>query len=127
MNYLKLQENNLRQQYKHRILMMNWFMNNLEAIANFAAILTAVVALFGYGAYRWDQYEKRKKLENYLKAEKDVGNDKGQRSLLHLMAKLDMTENQLKKAASKSKNIVTKVTVKEKTGKADTLLLEWKE
>ncbi len=74
---------------------MNWFMNNLGIIANFSAIITAIVALFGYGTYRWDQCGKRRRLESYLKSEKAIGADQGQPSLLHLMANVGMTEAEL--------------------------------
>ena len=53
-------------------------MTYLGIIANIAAILTAVIAVFGYGAYRWDQLCKRQRLESYLKAEKTKANDRGQ-------------------------------------------------
>ena len=44
-------------------------------------------------------HSKRIQLENYLKAEKAAGRDKGQRTILHLMARLGLTEE--RSAASK--------------------------
>lgn len=102
---------------------MSWF----SILANIAAILTAVIAAFGYGAYRWDQRKKREKLENYLKAEKATDKDQGQRSLLHLMANVGMTEAELIQASFRSKQIKRKIAKDDETGRADTLLLEWKE
>jgi hypothetical protein len=74
-----------------------------------------------------DQRQKRQRLERYLKQEKAKGKDRGQRSLTHLMAKLAMTEEQLRTVASKSGNIDYKVTINEESGRADALLLEWNE
>ena len=102
---------------------MDW---DIGEIANYSAIITAGVAVFGYGAYRCDQFGKRKRLETYLKAEKDVGKDSGLRSLLHLMANVGMTEAELIQASFRSKHIGRKIAKNEETGRADALLLEWK-
>ena len=99
----------------------------LGTIANIAAILTAMVAVFGYGYYRFDQWHKRHRLENYLKSEKENAADRGQRTLLHLMAKLGMTEAELLQASFRSKHISRKISPDDKTGRAEALLLEWKE
>jgi len=104
-----------------------WIADNLGAIANVSAILTAVVAIFGYGAYRVEQCSKYKKLENYLKAEKSKGKDFGQRSLLHLMANVGMTEAELIQASFRSNHIKRKIAPDEKTNRAEALLLEWSE
>ena len=101
-------------------------MADLATVANIAAILTALVAGFGYGAYRFDRYRKRRKLEAYLKAEMARGTDKGQRSLLHLMARLGMTEAELLQASFQSAHIDRKVAADDKNGRASALLLEWK-
>lgn len=95
--------------------------------ANISAILTAIVAVFGYSVYRWDQCQKRIKLEQYLKDQKNANVDKGQRSLLHLMAKLGLTEAELLQSSFRSKNIHRRVAADDKTGRAEALLLEWQE
>lgn len=100
---------------------MSW----LATIANIAAILTALVAVGGYSAYRIDQYFKRRQLEIYLKSEKQKQLDHGQRSLLHLMAKLGMTTSELLQASFKSNHVDRKVSANDKTGRAEALLLEW--
>lgn len=101
--------------------------DNLGTIANIAAIITAVIAVFGYGAYRWDRWKKCDRLENYLKVEKTKGKNRGQRSLLHLMANVGMTEAELIQASFRSKHIVRKIAKDHETGRADALLLEWKD
>ena len=100
-------------------------MIELGTIANVAAILTALVAAYGYGAYRMDQHGKRGSLEQYLKSEKEKRKDRGQRSLLHLMAKLGMTEAELLQASFRSKHIDRKISPDRKTNRAEALLLEW--
>lgn len=99
-------------------------MDDLSTLANMAAILTAVIAVFGYGAYRLEQYSKRSHLEGYLKAESS-GDDLGQRSLLHLMAKVGMTEAELIQASFQSDHIVRKIAKNDTTGRAAALLLQW--
>lgn len=101
-------------------------MNDIEIIADISAILTAIVAVVGYSCFVIDRYVKQCKLEKYLKNEKQDG-DKGQRSLLHLMAKLGMTEPELLQASFRSKYIVRRVGVDKETKRADVLLLEYKD
>lgn len=102
---------------------MTWF----GVLANVSAILTAVVAVFAYGSYRWSQYQKCQRLESYLKSEKAKSTNRGQRSLLHLMAKVGMTEAELIQASFRSTHIDRKIAKDDKTGRADALLLEWVE
>lgn len=102
-------------------------MTCLGIIANIAAILTAVIAAYGYGKYCLDRNQKCQQLEKHLKVEKTKGKDSGQRSLLNLMAKVGMTEAELIQASFRSKHIVRKIAKDEETGRADALLLEWKE
>jgi hypothetical protein len=101
--------------------------SNLGNIANVSAILTAFIAIFGYCYYQSDRYKKCKLLEDYLKAEKQASKDQGQRSLLHLMAKVGMTEAELIQASFRSKHISRKIAKDPETGYANTLLLEWVE
>ena len=117
---------------------MDW----LGPFANLAAILTAAVAVFGYGAYLLDRYRKRRRLERYLRSERqnaearekdETGGegtrkkDTGQRSLLHLMARLGMTEAELLQASFRSSHIKRRVARDDQTGRAAALLLQWQE
>jgi hypothetical protein len=77
----------------------------LGMASNWAAILTAIVAVWAYGRYVWIRHQKRTSLEEYLKAEKAHGTDKGQRTILHLVAHLSMTENDVLDAAFRSKRV----------------------
>ena len=104
---------------------MSWIVAHLGTIANVAAILTAIIAFFGYGAYLLDQRSKRTSLEKYLRAEKQGGTDRGQRSILHLMANVGMTEAEIIQASFRSKNISRKIAKDDSSGRAEALLMEW--
>lgn len=84
-------------------------MNRLEFFANWAAILTALVAA---GAYSWYQIQidqKRRKLEAYLKSEKEKDSDlrrQGQHNIVHLMAVLGFTADEILQASFRSKKII---------------------
>jgi hypothetical protein len=101
--------------------------SDLSFWANLAAILTAVIAVFGYGKYQWDACTRRKKLETYLKCEKEKGNNQGQRSALHLMARLGLTEAEILHASFSSKHIARKVAKDPETNRADALLFEYED
>lgn len=92
--------------------------------ANWAAILTAAIAVWGYASYRRDRCAKKSRLEAYLKAEKGEGKNMGQRSVKHLVANLGISENEVLDAAFHSKNIRC-VTTKGGNGFVDLLLLEY--
>lgn len=102
-------------------------MNDLSFWANLAAILTALIAVFGYGKYQWDACTKRKKLEAYLKSEKEKAKDQGQRSALHLMARLGLTEAEILHASFSSKHIIRKVAKDPETSRAEALLFEYED
>ena len=100
-------------------------MTDISTIANIAAIFTALIAAYGYGSYRIDRYLKDSRLVEYLKSEKNVKEDKGQRSLLHLMANVGMTEAEILQASFRSKHIKRKLAKDNKSGRAEAILLEW--
>ena len=102
---------------------MTW----LGALGNIAAILTAAVAAVGYSLYRWDHRKKREKLEAYLKAEKAKGTDRGQRTILHLIAELGLTESEILHASFVSDHIDRRIAPDPKTNRATELLLEWRD
>lgn len=95
----------------------------LGLAANWAAILTAVVAAFAYGRYEWARWDKRSRLEAYLKEEKAKGTDKGQRTILHLTARLSMSESDVLDAAFRSKRVRC-VTASDEKGRVALLLFE---
>ena len=101
----------------------------LDALGDFAAIATAVVAVAAYGKYLFDRRQQRIRLENYLSTEKQLSLRRrseapsGKHTVLHLVARLGMSENQIVDAAFRSKKV--KLSVSSDTrGHAKTLLLE---
>jgi hypothetical protein len=100
--------------------------DTLSIVSDWAAILTAVVAIFAYGKYRCDQHSKMRALEKHLKAEKDRSENEGKRTTLHLMGHLSMTEAEVLSASFRSKNIMSFFGT-DSNGRADVLLFQYDE
>ncbi len=100
-------------------------MNCLEATANIAEILTAVIAAFAYIHYRLDQSHKRERLENYLKAEKAANPDKHTHTILHVMAEVALTNDEVLRASFKSDHIEHVIHKNRDTGLTDDILLRY--
>lgn len=77
----------------------------LEIAANWAAILTALVAIIAYCRFFCAEWARRAALERHLKEEKLASQDQGQRTVMHLMANLAMTEAEVLHAGFQSKKI----------------------
>lgn len=102
---------------------------SLGGVANIAAILTAVIAVFGYVLYRVERYSKRRKVENYLKHRKEAAasdGKKGQHSVLHLMAQLGLSESEVYQASFGSKHIQPVLTKGALDGMAKDILFEYR-
>jgi len=77
----------------------------LEIVGNSAAVLTAIVATFGYGRYHFERVLKRRQLEAHLREEKAARHDGGRRTVLQLMARLRMTQGDVLDAAFRSRKV----------------------
>jgi hypothetical protein len=77
----------------------------LEITANWAAILTAIVATVAYISFAGAQWLRRRALEAHLREEKRSGHDNGRRTVMHLMANLAMTEVEVLQAGFQSGKI----------------------
>lgn len=97
----------------------------LEIVSHLAAIATGVVAVAAYWMYLHDRKAKRLRLEKHLREEKEWDTDQGQRTLLHLVARLGMSEGEIMDAAFRSKVIARRVGT-DKEGRASMLFLEYK-
>ncbi|MGB0572683.1 MAG: hypothetical protein ACPGQM_11585 [Alphaproteobacteria bacterium] len=97
----------------------------LGFIANIAAIVTALVAFAGSAWYVIERAGKRRRLEAHLKAERDTGKDKGQRSILHLVARVGLTEQEIMQASFRSKHIGRVLTTNKLDGMAKDILFEY--
>jgi hypothetical protein len=99
----------------------------LGLVANIAAILTALVAVVGSAWFVMERGAKRRRLEAYLKAERDKGQDKGQRSILHLIARVGLTEQEILQASFRSRHIGRVLTTNKADGIAKDILLEYRD
>ncbi len=79
-------------------------MEIIAVLADIATIATGAVAVWFWFRLRGDVEKRTLRLEQYLLGERKSG-DAGQRSALHLMANLGMTEPQLFEAALRSRHI----------------------
>lgn len=102
---------------------MEGFGGWLTIIANLASILTAMVAFWPYLQYRRRWAKKRRRLEDYLRKERETGGDKGQQAILHLIRALGLSEANILECAFSSKNIARRVSKDQNTGDARTLYL----
>jgi hypothetical protein len=79
----------------------------LDAADHVAAILTAGVAVWAWGAYNFGRRQKRLRLETYLRdasLSAEPGRQ-GAHSLVHLIAELGMSEGDVMEAAFRSSKI----------------------
>jgi hypothetical protein len=99
----------------------------LQALANLASILTALVAA-GAAMYYWlDARSKRQRLEAYLQTEKERNPGKHTHTVVHLMAELGMTEAEILRGSFASLHVVHKTRKDYDTGLAAQLLFEYSE
>lgn len=75
----------------------------LEAVANFAAIATAVVAVTAYWRYLRSRRDKQKRLEEYLRTERKNG--RMAIAVVHLVAEVGMTEAEILDISFRSQHI----------------------
>src|SRR5215468_8802949 len=95
--------------------------DSLTDWADIAEIATAAVAIFAYARYLIGFWRRRKALEDYLKAElpgKRSPGDKGRRTVLHLVAALRMSEEDVLKAAFGNKRIASTTAADPETHRA---------
>ena len=103
---------------------LNCYTRILEIAANWAAVLTALIAALAWGLYLCERRGKVSRLETYLKAERDKGDNKGQRTVLNIVAELSMSENDVLDAAFRSKHVRC-VTKPDEDGYVAKLLFEY--
>lgn len=99
---------------------MGW----LGLLANISAIATALIAAVTAIWFWRDARLKRLRLEQYLAAEQAKGEDRGQRSVLHLMTKLGLTEAEILQASFRSRHIKRRIK-SDAGGMAAQMLLEF--
>ncbi len=75
----------------------------MDTLADLASIVTAVVATYAYGNYRWVLHRRVRALEIALVKKSQANDDT--LTLRQLAAQLTATEDQVIEAASKSKKV----------------------
>jgi hypothetical protein len=94
----------------------------LESSSHIATVVGALPILGGY--YYFSRLRKKKRVENYLRNELELGKDKGQRSVTHVASKLKMSEVDVMRVANSSARITIKTTI-DNRGFADKQLLAY--
>ena len=104
---------------------------DLQCVANISSVATlfitamaTLVGVWGYFSYRFDLRQKRLRLEGYLKEQRGEPKDKGQRSLLHLVRHIGLTEDEVIQLSFKSERIERRIKEDEE-GYARSLLFEY--
>ena len=107
---------------------MNWHKwVDLASVLTFAiTAIGAVIGVFGYLGYLLGIRKKSKRLEQYLRAEKQKGENKGQRSVLRIIRDVGLTEDEIIQASFRNHKIRRRIIPDEK-GIADQLMFEYEE
>ena len=104
----------------------------LSVGANIAAIVTGAAAGIVGGNYWYRRSKRRTALETYLHAQRvedegPGGTGHGLRTVIHLIARLAMTEEQILEAAFTSKKIKRWTAQDPETGRASALFFQYDE
>lgn len=86
------------------LLSVDW----LDVLDHIASIMTAAVAVWAWWRFGLRRRQNRRDLERYLSAlhgKPQWGTDRGQRTVVHLMAELRQTEAEIIEAAFSSSSI----------------------
>jgi hypothetical protein len=103
---------------------MNW----LSAASDLATVTLAIVGISAYGWYQIDLYNRRRRLEGFLKNEvkgKRHKDDPGRRTVLFLASALRMTEAEVLEAGFKSSNLKCVPGFDKETHRADVIYFEY--
>jgi aromatic ring hydroxylase len=98
----------------------------LRIAANFASILTSIIAVAASVVYWMNKRSRRVRLESYLKAKKEKSPTEAF-SVTRLMADLGMTEAEIFAASFASRHIVRGVRRDRTTGFAAEVLFQYRE
>ena len=109
---------------------MSWSAG-LLTLANLAQVVTGLVAATTGAVYVCKRSSRRRRLEQYLKAERDrdargvTTFQVGRRTVAHLMAYVAMTESQVLEAGFGNTNLKSFPATDDKNGRAETLYFQY--
>lgn len=83
----------------------------LNDCADLASLATFLVGVGAYFRFLHQTRQKSKRLEDYLRAEKNSGRDQGQRTPLQIMREVGLTEDEIIQASFRNKRIGRRVKV----------------
>ncbi len=103
-------------------------LRTLNDWADLASVMTAAVAGIAFFGYHLGRSQKRRQLEAYLKSEqeRDTGPTKGQHNIVHLIAKLGLTEDEILQASFRSKHVLRIPARDQATNRAVDILFRYK-
>jgi hypothetical protein len=108
-------------------------MQNLHDWADAASVATFVLALagasIGFASFvwiLWDRFQKRLKLERYLKTEKEKKKDHGRRSILRIISDLGLTEDEIIQLSFRSKHIIRRRHSEDDSDLTSAILFEYR-
>jgi hypothetical protein len=96
--------------------------------ADLASVMTAAVAAVAFFGYHWGLARKRRQLEAYLKSEqeRDPNPTKGQPDIVHLIAQLGLTQDEIPQASFRGKHILRIPARDQATHRAVDILFRYK-
>lgn len=103
---------------------LQWWAHVTSILTFMIAFVSAGIGIWEYLRYRRERSEKQERLESYLKREKEKRTGKGQRSLLNIVSKIGLIEDEILQISFRSKRIERRIDPSEK-GFADRLLFEY--
>ena len=85
-----------------------------------------LVGVYAYGKYMCDRRKKDRKLICHLKKEKEKENNKGQRTIVHLMARVGLTKDEILQASYRNHQIYRTIK-KGEDGFGEQVLFEYRD
>ncbi|MDD1452624.1 hypothetical protein NHF48_019605 [Sphingomonas sp. H160509] len=108
------------------LLSVDW----LDLLDHIASIMTAAVAVWAWWQFGLRRRRNRSALENYLnglRGKPQWGTDKGQRTIVHLMAELRQTEAEIIEGAFSSRKVQIIRVPDPRTGLAAEIMISYKD
>ena len=103
---------------------LRWWADAASIATFFVTAISAIIGIGGYVRYLKVRAKKTAALENYLQTEKVQGKNSGQRSAMHIIRHVGLTEEEIIDISFRSPRIVRRLGTDEE-GFANRLLFEY--